>query len=319
MFKQLVGGEGLSQQAIRNLLNRLRGVGAIEPKWSGDGAVTYPALGDAGVAAEQDSVLEYLVRSGYLVKNVVESVHVCPVCGKAALLASLKCPRCGSPSIEFERLLEHRRGGHIHSESAFKADEGLKCPTCGAQLRGESDYKVVGQWFSCRSCGSRFTSISPELRCPRDGTVLKSDSVTHIYRYTLTEKALKADEADRSSLAELVYSLIPSTLNPTKDALKSGQSGVQHRYDIEAGGAFIDILHSQQPIDEKQILAQYAKKLDSGIKEYVLIAWPGLNGVAQSLAQFYKMVVVEASTISELTEKVKALVDRLASSKANSF
>jgi hypothetical protein len=73
----------------------------------------------------------------------------------------------------------------------------------------------------------------------------------------------------------------------------------------------IDIAYSKDAVDGKEVLASYAKLIDTNTKLYLLIAWPKLSSEAKNLATHYKINTIEASTIEELEARLANTLNQL--------
>ncbi len=291
------------------VVKRIQQVKEILPVLSKDGRIVYPAL-DEFDRGEHEEIVNEMQRMGYLAQSTTESLLACPKCHKSNIVPILKCPKCKSASIKKERLIEHKTGGHIHLESAFKQKGGFVCPTCGKALSGEDEYRPLGGWFDCVSCGEKSAQIMPEFKCQDDGTGFSTveAEIKQLAGYKLTDNASTLLELDKEALLEVIVSTVPKGITVTRGFSTQGKSGAVHAFDVSVssngGQKLIDVAFSKSPVEDMVLLACFAKVFDIGSEDYVLIAWPGLTPSSRKLAGLYKIRTLEASNAEELKSKI---------------
>ncbi|MBI2183724.1 MAG: hypothetical protein HYU39_02065 [Thaumarchaeota archaeon] len=304
----------IPQSKLAAVVAKLREVKELLPRLTDNGKIIYPVLDELKLEVDQEELLAYMVEADYLTKSVGETVLTCPKCHKANAIPVVKCPKCGSLSITKERLLEHKAGGHIHPEAAYRQKGGLVCPTCGKPVTSEADYRVLATWFQCAGCGAKEAQVLPELKCLEDGNLYSSATaeLKPLYHYKITDKATVTTEFDKESLLNLIVSILPKGANATKKVAIQGRSGASHSFDISIksnkGEKLIDVAVSKNMVDDMIVLASYAKVFDVGNQNYMLVAWPGLSPTAKNLSQFYKIQTVEASSADELRSRIEPVI-----------
>lgn len=121
----------------------------------------------AGDTAAAPAWIDGLLRRGLLEsQEPVDRLRHCPDCASAQLLYSDVCPRCTGVDIAPLPLLRCLGCGHAGEESAFAADDGLRCPFCRASLRRAGvDCERLPAGNRCRSCGEIFAEPEVRARC----------------------------------------------------------------------------------------------------------------------------------------------------------
>jgi len=132
----------------------------------------------------------------------------------------------------------------------------------------------------------------------------------------LAEKGMEQLEYDKTGVVEALRSIAERRgVKAVKERSYTGVSGLKHLFDftLVRGGddVKVDVAYSRGVVDEKGVIAGYAKLIDTGAQGYVLVAWPRLSGEAKTLAAHYKMKVIEASTFEELERAFSTLLDGL--------
>ena len=305
--------DDLPRSKVVAVVTKLQEVKELKPCWSDERGIFYPDLDDVQLNDDQLAFLKTMADAGLLETSISDTVLACPSCHKFSFAAHLRCPKCGSVAMRRERLIEHKLGGHIHSETAFRRTGRLVCPTCGKTLTSESEYRTIGSWYVCESCGEKHAQVIPELKCAEDGTILTPSNalVVHLYRYKLSDKALTMLTFNKNDVVELVASAVPQGMNVSRNIEVQGKSGVKHSFDLAIGREgrqyFVDVSFSKEPVGDVVVLASYAKVFDVGDLNYFLIVWPGLSSSAKDLSKFYSIQIIEASTPEELKSKVQEL------------
>ena len=305
-----------SEKLVRQVLEKVA-LGDLVPSRLPDGNYTYKAIEEIDHKIDQRELLDALMAKGYLEPVLLETVLVCPKCKRPSAYAVMSCQRCGSLKITRDRLIEHKPFGHLHPESKFQKEGKLVCPTCNKVLKGSDDIKFVGTWFTCINCGDKTNKSSFKFECVFDQTVFSSNDseIWEVYKYTLGKQAPPITvSGERSSIMEMIRLDYPQ-LSIKEDISVAGKSGVSHVFDFSvsaAGGmeVLIDIKSAEGAVGNTEILAGYAKMLDTSAKDYVIVILPSLDPSGKALAESYRIQYVEASSVEDAKNKLGGLLRR---------
>ncbi len=255
---------------------------------------------------EARKFLEKLADAGILDRKLYEIGIHCPKCSSFNVDTQYACPFCKSIDVRKDALIEHLACGYIDVLTNFKKDTDYACPKCGGKLE-QGNYKSVGSWYSCSSCGKRVEFPLPEHKCRSCGAVFNLDSaiLDRIYAYSLNGAA--KDDVGRGMLLRVAIRERAPTLGYEVKALYTvkGASGVEHSFDMallsKDGNMVIDTILSDKPITQIEIIKEYTKQIDTG-EHLHLIAIPSVAEDAKKLAEFYKINLVEAASSQEALE-----------------
>jgi hypothetical protein len=160
----MIQKEEMSDQRDERWLGRLITLsetgGRIEPKWepSHRSGYVYSREMDELDDAELRRDLEDLSRFGYLERNFVDRLALCPTCRSHTLNVREVCLSCKSSNLAPVETFHHYRCGYVGPSYAFALDDrGRRCPKCARILRDlGTDYESPGTSFSCRVCDASF-------------------------------------------------------------------------------------------------------------------------------------------------------------------
>jgi Thaumarchaeal output domain 1 len=303
--------------SVQLLLNRfVKGeIMELVPTFDPSQTVRYPEVENVmdGDPAAARQLVEKLWDVGIFKRKFFEKVLVCPSCLSPNVSNDYVCPNCNSIDIERKTLLEHTACGTIDSVDNFLVAGGLACPKCNVELMEAGiDYQKLGSWFQCEQCNKRSDMPSPIHRCRSCGHIftIKETGFEKIYSYRLSSEA--EEEFKRSFVL----------MKPIGDALEEfqfqvqmpgqlpGRSGVLHRFDAVASKSsgdlvVIDLIASENPIDEEPVAALYAKIFDVTPTQAILITIPSAIEKAKRLASLYRIVIIEASNPETAADQMK--------------
>lgn len=312
----MASDEQSKRRSILALLRRIISVKEIRHSWSREDNFSYTELVDLKLE-DGAELLKSMQKARLLIESSVTTILSCPSCGKSDYVTILRCVKCGQSALRREYLLEHKAGGHVHPESAFRAGGGFVCPTCGRSLT-PSDYRVIDSWFVCENCGERQPLPKLEFRCLVDGTIFTetTSGLRRLSDYRISEKGMAQLKYDKYMLVDDLYSIAKwCGVNVVKEPSYTGASGLKHIFDLtlNCGGedVKVDVAYSKDAVDEKNVLASYAKIIDTRAQRYVLVAWPKLSREAKTLTAHCKMDAIDASTPEELERAFTSLLDGL--------
>jgi hypothetical protein len=139
--------------------------------------------------------LDALARLGLLKREGVERVCVCPSCGDARLLFREVCGACRSPDVRRGDVVHHYACGHVQSETFFRRDKRLVCPSCGDELRHVGvDFERPASLLFCNGCSHTAAEGTTEARCLGCGATPLAGEVREraVCRYVLTPEGAEA-------------------------------------------------------------------------------------------------------------------------------
>ena len=314
----MASDEQSRRRSIFEILRKVMAVKELRHSWRREDDFQHPDLADLKLGKEGSKLLEQMSKDGLLIESGVTTILSCPNCGKPDYLAILRCVKCGQSSIRRERLIEHKADGCVQPESAFRSGEGgYRCPCCGRALK-PTDYRVLGGWFVCGRCGEKQQQPKLEFRCLVCETIFTEATANtqRLSDYKISEKGMAQLEYDKYRLVDELYAIAKRYgVDVVKEAASVGSSGINHTFDLTIkcgeGDIKVDVVYSKDFVEGKDVLASYAKLLDTNTQRYLFVAWPKLSGEAKNLATHYKMDVIEASTFEELERAFTAFLGGL--------
>lgn len=249
---------------------------------------------------DSNAFLENLSRVGILEKELYTMEIRCPKCRSPNVDAVYVCPFCKSININRDALIEHLACGLIDVLANYKSGSDLICPKCHTKLVSGS-YRAAGSWYECGSCGKRVEFPTPQHKCRSCGTGFSLDDAIYdrIYVYSLS-KIAKTEISHGILLRCAVMDYAESSGFEAKSPYTIvGKSGVEHVFDImllkEDEKIMVDILLSDDPVSQFEVVKEYAKLIDTGVNLHFIVI-PGLSDDGKKLALFYAMSFIEADS-----------------------
>lgn len=300
---------------VQRLLSALRDglVSEFKPRFSCVEGFTYPdaerVMGASQQVAKQ--TLESLVEDGLLVKELSEVMVACPFCGSVGLSIRLECPNCGLSTVRRGVAIEHLPCGHLDFEDIFTDAKGLVCPKCRKPLKALGiDYRKPGSFYRCSSCREMTASPKKTLICGGCGKAFSEDdaAVAEAYIYRVNPEKTSVIAMESMDLRPIIEKLRDMGWEARPSASLKGKSGIEHQFFLVVNGGnegrrlAVDITMGEGVVDEVQILSFYAKALDAGVWQSILVAVPGVTDKARRLAEFYNIILVEATSHSQVVE-----------------
>lgn len=283
----------------------------------------YPRMDEVvGETQKTEALLDQLVRAGILRPKSYEKIMICPGCRSKNVTYRYYCTQCGSHEIEKRELHEHIECGTIDSDDRFLKDGTHVCPRCGKTLTKLGvDYRQVGTWFRCRSCGKRFDAPEGKHYCRQCSLKfgVKESVFGDVYSYTL-EKAAETEFARevlfllplKKILREAGYEVEVST------AIR-GASGTSHSFDLVSSkthGNQRTVITADMAIcdgvcGEEHVISVFAKTFDVSPTKSILIAIPGLSDTAKKLANLYKLETVEGAKPEQIAQGLHEVLNKI--------
>lgn len=263
--------------------------------------------------------LETLAQAGILDRKLYTIDLRCPNCDSSNVSTNYLCPFCGSINIAKNALIEHISCGYIDVLTNFGKNGDLICPKCHNKLE-LGKYRSVGNWYACESCGKRIELPHPSHTCRKCDARFTLDDAKYSKIYSYTLNSVAKEEIGRGIF--LIDSIRDNLTKLGYDAkapfISKGSSGVEHTFDISLTKndqkIVIDVLTSDEPIPQVEIIKEYVKMLDVKVDLYI-IAIPKLDDEARKLAGSYSVNFIESyspqeavKTIIKLFESEKPIV-----------
>ncbi|MEM4462423.1 MAG: hypothetical protein QW695_06125, partial [Candidatus Bathyarchaeia archaeon] len=223
----------------------------------------YPQIeSETGILPKESvRILSDLASLKILSEKMLFLSIICPRCRSTNVAIVYRCPRCDSIAIRKDLLMEHIPCGYIGFKPSFE-EKGLGvCPRCGKTI--SDDVRIVGVWFVCLSCSSRFPEPGHNLFCRVCGDffTVKDSSMEFIVEYNVSEEVL-------STLRKLIFpSRIKAILEEVgfkveENVALKGKSGVIHTFDLvvkKSNGRWVAFLIENilKPITESKVIEWY--------------------------------------------------------------
>ncbi len=138
---------------------------------------------------DMNTVLESLVKAGYIMKEPTELILSCPECSSRNIRLRYLCQNCSNSNFIKGDVLEHNKCGYSGLEDKFKDGDKLVCPKCRKQLKLIGvDYFKVEAAYTCERCSHFFTT--PDLRyhcnvCGHDNFKISGGKWTELFTYRI--------------------------------------------------------------------------------------------------------------------------------------
>jgi len=264
-------------------------------------------------------ILDYFVSKEFMTKKHVETLKFCPVCFSFGVVPVERCRYCGMPSMSRGRVIEHLTCGYKNLESLFHKNGDLVCPRCGKSLSAEGkDYSKDGLMYKCQSCGNLYETPVLDYHCQKCGEYFPTVDLgeTLLYKYDAVKDKLgkvknifKTLELLQGYFGEKWY-----TVNRAKPI--TGISGVTYDTDLyltsadDADSIIVETYLFEKVIEVEEILRLQALKSDININKVVIVTDAMLDQKAETLANFYNMVVVVPEKTNEHTKEKIALIEK---------
>lgn len=274
----------------------------------------YPRMDEvAGDDQKAKALLEQLVRAGILRTKFYEKIMICPSCGSKNVTFRYYCTYCGSHEIEKRELYEHIECGTIDGDDRFAKNGGLTCPRCGKPVsKLGQDYRQVGTWFGCRSCGKRFDAPEGKHYCRECSSKfgVKESLLDDVYSYVLDKVVETEFTREVLFLAPLKRILKEAGYGVEAPGVMRGASGTSHSFDLvglKTEGSrqtviTLDMAICDKVCGEENVISVFAKTFDVSPTKPILIAIPALSDTAKKLADLYKLEVIEGEKPEKISQ-----------------
>jgi hypothetical protein len=275
--------------------------------------VSYPLV-EAELGADTEfslQLLEDLTRLGYLTRKFWDKVSFCPACNSQDLRLTTACPKCGSPHIIRQRMLEHKNCGYVGGESDFVKNGTRVCPKCRVELvLIGSDYSSPGLRYHCLDCDT--LSETPDERwtcCTCRRTYQKGDVRQLVmYGYMPNHAQISKLRVERIPKARVQEFLTREGYEVQDSVQTIGRSGAEHKIDLLAtkrNGPLehrivVGFANAEEAVDSEEVIKLYAKAYDVNAHDIILVASPRLSEDAQQFASHYHIKVYNAEELDRM-------------------
>ena len=317
----------LKNKKVQKLLLAMKSgkFNVIEPVIKFNGGIDYPKLEeflDSRESAEE--ALSLLSGIGLLVWDIVDNIVVCPHCGSHKLLLKTRCPSCGSSKIVRGAMIEHMECGHIDFEENFRGTSGLVCPRCKKSLGSVGvDYRTYTSLYRCMVCGSVFQSPKIKYLCDNNHEFDEREfTIRDIKAYRLNPEKKELLEQVTINIEEILQPLVEAGWRVESPAMVSGMTGSKHDFTFaswnknagESAGPpdLVGSIHmSDTEANATDVLAFWAKAVDVGAKNRVLMTIPKTSEEGKALAKAYDIKVVEGRDAAKLQDKARKMLRQI--------
>ncbi|MCS7115786.1 MAG: hypothetical protein RMJ15_02090 [Nitrososphaerota archaeon] len=310
--------------AVQKLLKALKKgeVNVLEPTVSYDFGVEYLKLKELGLGGDEAlSVLKDLCEAGILASETLSNMATCPKCGSHKLLFQLSCPSCGSTRLSKGAIIEHLLCGYIDAEESFRRGGDIICQKCGKRLKAVGvDYRKPGILYRCLDCRNPFPTPKARYMCNNGHTFDENElALFQVKAYRLNPAGRTLLEKATLDLESILQVLVDKGWLVESPVVIRGRAGVDHEFSFAVWTSKNDwegkppdivgeLVFSEGEADPTVILAFWAKSYDVEAKEKIILAVPGLDEKAKTLARGYGMHVIEAENGIELQARVESML-----------
>jgi DNA-directed RNA polymerase subunit RPC12/RpoP len=269
-------------------------------------------------AKESLELAKRIVSLGLGIEEYHEQVIRCPFCTSEYTTVRFHCPFCNSTKLMKEVLLEHPGDGTIAPLSSFKKGgvDSIVCPVCKKALVKEGkDYRTVGVWYGCLSCGKQFDTPKNTylcLSCSKEFTTQEL-VISSVNKITI-DKAILEDFSKRHFvLRPLLNAILEVGYEPASPGTMTGKSGYQHTFsavgtDKDGKVYAFEIAIGNPQVEESAILNMFAKVLDTQPAKSYIICMPSLNINGKKIAGVYGIEVIEGDSMAEVSKSLKEAI-----------
>jgi len=265
---------------------------------------------------ETIKILEDLYKEGILKRKFYDKIFSCKECGSFKVKINPQCPVCRTSNISKGRAIEHLECGYVGQEEDFKTERGYVCPKCGKELKQIGvDYSRVGTFYKCHDCKETFSEPTNMLRCMKCGAIFPQDEAVEktIYSYTFNE-AMRNKILLQIKPKRFIEKLLRDDGYDVQSSVPIvGQSGVRHELDIYAvkksdsteRKVIVGLSGARDEVPPEEVLKLFAKAMDIGANETIMIAIPKASKETKFFADHYGIKCIEASELDKAQMKVK--------------
>ena len=235
----------------------------------------------------------------------------------------MSCIRCDSTEVIGGKVLEHMVCSNYDFEENFNIQNGkVSCQKCGDSAPG-TDYVQRGLGYKCLSCSFFMDEPRTLITCVSCGYSLAKER-----NLSFNPKRPRVDLHGRASSLESIVRKVRARgwfALPFRSLV--GKSGVEHEFSLVVsetpvmnghirGGRLLvaELISSTRHLGKIQLLTFFAKALDVGVKNRILVAIPKLEDDAKKFADSYGIIVLESpspeAALDALAAKVGEMMEK---------
>ncbi|MBK6599626.1 MAG: diguanylate cyclase [Proteobacteria bacterium] len=251
--------------------------------WRSEHLYRYPLLDafDGGMPNSSDWLTTLLRRRLLEPVALVDRIRACPDCQGAHFSYIDQCTSCASIDISETIFLHCYCCGHVATQDAYIAGDGMRCPKCQTQLRHIGvDYDRALETYQCATCTTRFAQPDIRARClhcdKRHATLDLPERRIHSYKLS-SSGALAARTGNVGDLFALIDDLNYAHLSYFERTL-DWQLDLRRRHrEVEFGVVCIRLSNIRELIDATsraraaQIIDAFALRLRELIRSTDLL------------------------------------------------
>lgn len=282
--------------------------------------IRYPQLEPLGLPNATTELLPRMISANVLLADLVDKIPACPECGSSQVSTRYVCPKCFNYNIARSFLFEHLKCGKVADDETFRKGGQLICPKCQTVMHNFGvEYRAVGAWYKCGNCTETFNMPSHTHFCrPRHHEFATDRTrLVPVYSYRLNPDLLSEIRREVLMYADMVTTLESTGLDVHSAATLPGKSGQPQNFDIVTmgkGGRWggnktiaIDVVAYETGVGSDAVRSFAAKVKDAKPSESYLVAIPGLDAEAKTLAKNMRLTVVEAPSLKDATSTLLGL------------
>jgi predicted RNA-binding Zn-ribbon protein involved in translation (DUF1610 family) len=256
--------------------------------------------------------LDFFVSKGFMDKKNVETLKFCPACFSFGIIPIEHCRNCGMPSVARGRVIEHLGCGYKNIESLFHRNGELICPRCGKSLNVEGkDFTRNGLMYKCQSCGGLYETPVIDYHCQKCGEYFPPEELgeTLLTKYEVVYKKLEQIKSVFKALELLEKQLVEKGYTVKRATQVTGISGVTYDTDLyltssgDDDSIIVETYMFEETLYIEEILRLQALKSDLNLNRVIIITNAKLDPKAETLANFYNMIVIVPEKTEELTKE----------------
>jgi TackOD1 domain-containing protein len=295
-------------QILKKLKNE--NITKLEPSFHPSQGIQYDKM-DGESLEEQIHILETLEQMGLVSGKVSKSIEKCKFCGSYRFYINFACTLCKSAQIIRGATIKHDSCGNIDFDYKYlRDDNSLKCEKCNKNLKAIGiDHSKLGYFYKCLECKSILPNISNQYWCVNCGNNLSNDelSIQYLKAYSADFKKISDILNPNAYLLSVIEDLDRVGIKSELSASIIGTSGMLHVFELvtydELKLPFIalDILQSDNKIEDLFVLSFVAKCSDVDIPSKILLSIPKANESIKALANINGIIVIESETMEEAT------------------
>jgi hypothetical protein len=279
----------------------------------------YPELEETlGISSEEAAgLVKKLFDEKILVRKTHDNVLCCPKCHSIEIHLEFFCPKCGSPNLLKDVLIEHYSCGYVAVEEEFLKGSEYFCPKCRKPLKQIGvDYSKPGIAYKCLDCSEEFSNPTEKWICQNCDNKFETQGIflRDLYLYKLNPDVINKLSSIFFDVRQIVDYFKERGYKTERPAILKGVSGLTHRFDIsavkgkgnESRRILVRIFLSPTAVTCHDILTLYAEAWDAKPDGLIVIAVPELESAGKEYAETYNVTYIETDRAEDAAKKLDA-------------